>query len=619
MEETSQQAASPTDAASASPNPAQSYSSTFETGRPYQVHHSYIWLSPLAATFAFAAAIVMGNLHNLGQSYEFLKSLGYGGVGFLVAVVVLVLLATYGVLTVIHVLAYRNLSFVFDEKEFSLYSGIITKKHVHVPYARVQSVNHRATLVQRLFGVCTVTIDTAGGSANKAVRVPYVQLGVGERIRTDLFVRKAAAIAGEHARVAYLDEADRLVAEGLQGVRRSAQDARTRGPVSPGQLAADRSQVPIPSNVLDSAAADVSAWRGAFAGNIVGMEPVSYEFGLTNRELALTSMSHGSAVVLSATFGAMGLIGAMTGFMGVMLLVVFAVVGWIAGIVRIALSFGGFRACRRGDRIEVERGLLQHEFSGIDIDRVQSVVVRQSFVRRCMGYCEVSLGRVDTATDEQSKNSGAKLNRHGLVVHPFVKADRVDELLANLIPEFSEMPVRTDLRPLPDISLRRAIMRRCIWRNAALWTAAAFAIVQVVSSAMRTRSSAVNLDPDGAAFLQVLDGSFVAIYIVCALITIALGISAVLWKKHSGFAFNHGYTAVRNDGLHTEFVVVPRRKIQSGYTRSNPFQRHGRVASVVVTTAAGVGSTSTLLWDVRREQGEAWLDWLVPRGSIEVD
>lgn len=574
--------------------------STFETGKRYQVHHTYIWLSPLASTFAVTAAAVVGFIKSIGQWYEALKELGYSGAGFIVLCVLGALLVIYAIFVVIHVFAYRNLSFVFDEKEFSLYSGIITKKRVHIPYARVQSVNHRSNIAQRLFGLCSVSIDTAGGAANKAVWVPYVSLGVGERIRADLFMRKAAATAGAHAQVVYRPGSDGSA---------SAMDEEVQ---PDGRTATSSTAV---YNAFDAAVSDVGAWRGAWAGGAAEMAPVSYEIGLNNKELALTTISHGSTATLAAVAGAAGVLGVIVGQLGLVFFIFVLVFGWISGMARIALGFGGFHARRRGDRIEVERGLLQREFSGIDVDRIQSVIVRQSFIRRCMGYCEVSLGRVDTAGDESSKNSGAKLNHHGLIVHPFIRLDRVDALVAGLIPEFAEVPTRADMAPLPPISLRRAIMRRCIWRNGALWTALCVAVLHGMFLMSTGVSSTIPLDAETTVSASSVGWGFIVTYIVCAVVTVFLAVSAVLWKKGSGFAFDRGYVVIRNDGLTTALVIVPRQKVQSGATRDNPFQRHAGVTSIIVTTAAGVGGTSTRLWDVRAEEGADWLDWVEPRGN----
>lgn len=67
----------------------------------------------------------------------------------------------------------------------------------------------------------------------------------------------------------------------------------------------------------------------------------------------------------------------------------FIVIVWVLSVIASCIGYGGFRARRRESRIEVEYGLLQHTFQGVDIERVQAVVVTQSFIRRIFGYCEV--------------------------------------------------------------------------------------------------------------------------------------------------------------------------------------------------------------------------------------
>ena len=92
-----------------------------------------------------------------------------------IGAIVLGLVLIIGLVALFQWLSYKHLYYIMGPEEFNLYSGIFNKKRVHVPYQRIQSVDQRASLLQRVFGVCTVSIDTAGGSNNKAVQVPYVQ------------------------------------------------------------------------------------------------------------------------------------------------------------------------------------------------------------------------------------------------------------------------------------------------------------------------------------------------------------------------------------------------------------------------------------------------------------
>ena len=605
------------------------YPSTFQTGRAYRVHHSYIWLMPLNAALAVAVVLLANAAQNFVELYAGLNRVGMdiGMVPFALLSFFGILAVAYAVVAALHAWSYRHLWYQFDEREFSVYSGIFSKKRVHVPYARVQSVNHKAGVLQRIYGVCTVTVDTAGGSSNKEIRIPYVGLGVGERIRAELFARKAATQADGAACLVYRDPCAR---EHLSGT--AADDGRKTACGSSASPPAPASAAPVPpgetpaagaaSNVLDDAAADVIDWRGAFGGAQPGMEPERYRFGLTNGELFLTCASHSAAVGASATVGVFALFGmALFDAAGVLLIPAFLVlvaIGWLAGMVPIVLRYGGFSTCRRGSRIEVEQGLLQRRYSGIDVARVQSVVIRQSFVRRWMGYCEVSLGRIDAASGEGGTSD--QLNAEGLVIHPFVKLDRVDQLLDGLLPEFAERPRPDDLVGLAPVALRRGLIRRCIWYNPALYCALGLLAARLAYRAFILPDLAGAFSHSRATIgAQSIDQAFLLGYVLCAAATAVIAVGTVLWRNESGFALNHAFACIFNSGLATEYVLVPRQKVQFGYTRSNPFQRLARTSSLNMVTAAGVESTRTRLYDVRQEDADAWLLWMEPRGAAHTD
>ena len=72
---------------------------------------------------------------------------------------------------------------------------------------------------------------------------------------------------------------------------------------------------------------------------------------------------------------------------------------------------------------------------------------------------------------------------------------------------------------------------------------------------------------------------------------------------------------VTNGGLARESVTFPRKKIQFAYTKTNPFQRLARTATIVAVTAAGVGGTKVSLVDAGREEAFSWLAWAMPGGQ----
>lgn len=595
------------------------YTVTFETGRHYKVHKSYIWVGPLLAL----AAVVVVVLLNGGSSWAELFMLvqeGYLGVDILWAVLFVLggFLLLWLVIVGIYALAYKHMSFAFDPLEFSFYSGVFVKKRVHMPYEKVQSVNHRASLVQRLVGVCSVTIDSAGGSANKAVRVPYVTLSVAERLRNDLFVRKAAVAAG--VPVAYAG--DEAVAVGVAAFG-GAPMPPVGAPVPPGAVGPEAAGAPQGGapNIIDDAFQPVGDWRGLYGGAVAAEEPVSFEYSLSNKELVLASLSHPGPLVAGlcvalAVLACLGIALTQSDWFSTVLLafavpavLVAAIVVWLLGSLGVLLGYGGFKVRRRGSRIEVERGLITRNFSGIDMDRIQFIEVRQSLLRRLLRHSELSLGRIDTASQNSSQNK--ENATRGLLIHPFVANGSVPALLDGLLPEFADRPAEDACAKLPPKALGRNIRRRCLWFNWMLWAALlclgfwALMMHLILADEPALTSEAARLIFDRAV------GSAAVVAAVAIGLSVAYyAVSAVLWARHSRYGWNDRYLLLRNDGLYTALCIIPRNKIQGGSTRDNPFQRRVGLTTLRAVTAAGVSHTAVQLIDVPAEEGSAYLEWL---------
>lgn len=360
----------------------------------YSLHHCYIWLG----TVRVAPLIYACGLSSLPGLINLAAVMGVAPSFTVIAALLLLLVATLAVCAVVlgvRAWEYRYTWYEFDETEFSFYSGILSKHRTHVPYAKIQSVNERASLLQRLAGVCTVAIDTAGGANNKAVMVSYVERSAAEYLRRELFLRKQ-----KEAGVAPSDSAH----------------------VAPSSIAQQ-------DNVLDGAAAVLDDMRGVFAKSEVDTGLVTCEYGLGNKELFLSALCGKSsfAVALLTVIAAVAtviscfveanLLNDQTAFFVAgmakqhavlacalvgLFIVGCLIVAWVLCLLATCLSYGGFRARRRGGRIEVERGLITHVFSGIDVDRIQSVHIHQTLFQRLLKSCSVSYGRVGAASGEDS-------------------------------------------------------------------------------------------------------------------------------------------------------------------------------------------------------------------------
>jgi len=640
----------------------------------YKVHSSFIWLGGLQTAFSLLVLFVVIFFSSIFAELGSAMQNNPMGIMLIVVAILVLFIVLAGLVLLIRYFSYKHLWFEMDEDEFSLYSGILSKKRVHVPYMRIQSVNQRASLIQRIAGVCTVHIDTAGGAQNKAVVVPYLRKSDAEWLRTQLFYQKQVLLQGHAAasaaKAAMTPGASLPAPAGQPVVSAAAMPpppapaAPVGAPVIPGSMPAmapgmTPGAIPgaIPGappgaypgapgypaypvtgatgagNVLDTPAGIMSDMRGVFGGAGFDLGAESYSYGLSNKELVLTGMSNstGFAVIILTVIG--GLIG--VGFMlmetyigqqigregaeiisslvGQFILptiiggfIIVILITWLLSVGGTCLNYGGFTARRRGSRVEVEHGILQHRFDGVDIDRVQSVIIKQSFIRRLIGYCEISLGKINALTDSQQQQNNAQTAlQRGLVVHPFVKVDRVPEILAGLVPEFADVPAPADAIKLPKVSLRRALLRRTIILGNGFWTAVIIAVIHICLILF--------LPPADLADASIyINAIAVVLYILCAVILILDAIAAVLWFRRSNFAYNQHFMQISNGGFSFESVSIPRKKIQFGFVRSNPFQRMSKVITINVRTAAGVGGTNLRLLDTHEADAELWFDWLHP-------
>lgn len=574
-------------------------------GEKHHVHNSYIWLGGLSIVLIVFIAMFFSLFSSFVGEAAVLMGSDEAQFVFIVVTAICIgsLVLVAAIAFFFQWLAYKNLYYVIGPDEFNLYKGIFNKTRVHVPYGKIQSVDQKATLLQRIFGVRTLYIDTAGGAKNKAIIVPYLTKHDAEWLRGELFARKSGRAPASPA------DAPQTSTKGAQG------------------------------NVLDAGQQLWDELPGVFAGESCAELAPSFEYGLSNKELALAGISNttsfavivfGIVAVLSQIISGLfdifpddsNEISAMVTSTGSRMLesdivaVVVMALGllafiWIVNVIGTCIGYGGFKAARRGSRVEVQYGLLQHTFQGVDIDRVQAVVVKQSFIRRLMGYCEITLSKVDAAS--QGDGSNKKQVSNGIVVHPFVKLDRAPDIIAGLVPEFDV--ALSDAHPVAPVALRRALIRRCIVQGTGFWLALVTLVVQL---AFGTRYATDLLMLDRGISVLAFDpvvSVCTLVYVIAALITIVSAISAVLWARGSSFVYDERFTRIVNGGFTITTTTIPRRKIQFGYLKSNPLQRRARTVTLNARTAAGIGGTTVSLIDVRQEDGEAWIKWLEPRSA----
>lgn len=90
------------------------------------------------------------------------------------------------VLLVIHaILYYLNFKFHVEKDSFILRKGYLRKQELNIPFERIQSVNYKANVLQRLLKVVSLEIDTAG-SVKKELNIIALERDFAEALKNTL-------------------------------------------------------------------------------------------------------------------------------------------------------------------------------------------------------------------------------------------------------------------------------------------------------------------------------------------------------------------------------------------------------------------------------------------------
>jgi putative membrane protein len=346
--------------------------------------------------------------------------------------------------------------------------GLFIRKRLTVPRDRVQSVDTSAGIVQRLFGVQKLVIETAG-SRKPEVVLNAVTVAEAERIRAAMV--KGASDAGAPESGPSQDGADSPPHEPGAGGAAAGTDERT---ISPGAVY----RVPFGRILLYSATSG-----RIFLSLVIIMALYSqaedwlWNLGLFDAIAAEALTPSGAAdwmLLAAAAF----------------------VIIWLLGTAVITAKEFGFTIERHGGKLLIRRGLLERKQFTVALERIQAIHVHQNLLRRLFGCASVSL-----VTYASIKKDG---QIHSLLC-PLVPMRELPELLESFTSEagWPESFYRPGLEALtgyiafPIAVASIAAVPGLIWIPGGYgWTALALPAVALLFGFLRHRQAGWHLRDD---------------------------------------------------------------------------------------------------------------------------
>jgi putative membrane protein len=268
------------------------------------------------------------------------------------------------------VLAWRMTTYAIGEETVHLRRGILFRQQRHARLDRLQSVDIRQPLVARFFGLCELTLETAGGT-DSGIAIGFLKGSDADALRAELLARAAGLkVAGTTPRDQAHDAGPR---DAVQDAAEPAEapEASPYGPAA--QVSLEAPQVPVLSVPLGRLIASVVR-SGAMITLVVWALAVLVVVIATG-EFAVMSAS------LPAVLGAGGyLFGRLTG------------------------EFD-FRVAISPDGVRLRHGMLETRSQTIPPGRVQAVRLVQSVLWRGRDWWRVQVNVAGYGGESEEKNS----------------------------------------------------------------------------------------------------------------------------------------------------------------------------------------------------------------------
>ncbi len=270
------------------------------------------------------------------------------------------------------ILSWYRFTYRVEGGELRIEHGIFVKKKRYIPIEKIQTIDVSAGLIQRLFGLVKIQIETAGGGDEAEAVLSAITSEEADQLRVTLTNSSDSQDESE----------DSLIMEQFTlGARDLFIMASTSGGIG----------------VVISAIF-------AFITQFDELLPTDYVYGVAQNIIK-------SGFVLIS--------------IGIFFVVFFS---WLISILNTSVKFGNYKLIKKGDNLLITRGLLEKRELTIPINRIQAVRIQENLVRQLLGYATVYI--------EVAGGTMGKGEDYSTILLPIIRTKEVPKFLALFTPEF---------------------------------------------------------------------------------------------------------------------------------------------------------------------------------------
>ncbi|WP_404348990.1 PH domain-containing protein [Sutcliffiella horikoshii] len=332
------------------------------------------------------------------------------GEGFFGVIYIAVMVLWFAGLIAIGVISWYRFYYWIEDGELRMEYGVFVKKRRFIPQERIQTLDTSEGIIQRIFGLVKVQIETAGGGTEAEASLTAVTKEEASRLREALLYYKNKAEAlGENLEV--------------YGPKLPIQQEPNEEPVEKPTYKASWKTLFIvgtTSGGIGVVLSAVIAFTSQF-DQIVPYEDIIDRFGMVLQ----TSVYFIASIVFVVLF-----------------------MSWLISIVMTMFKYGNFTVTKHHDELQISRGIIEKRQLTISLKKIQAIRISQNILRQPFGYATVYV--------ESAGSSGGKESDFSTILFPLLKVSEVEAHLKEFVPSYL---LTQEVHGLPKRSVIRYLIR----------------------------------------------------------------------------------------------------------------------------------------------------------------
>ncbi|MFN2373034.1 MAG: PH domain-containing protein [Cyclonatronaceae bacterium] len=273
------------------------------------------------------------------------------------------------------VVRWYRFTYRVEDDELRIEHGLLVRRKKYIPKERIQVIDVRSGIIQRMFGLVSLTVQTAGDNRS-----------------------------GAEINALTLEDAN-LLKELLNGDKKTAGGGEETGMEV---LPPDEAWVLQPRHLFIAA---TTAGSFGIALSVIGTIFSQVQQSIDEEEMA----EYMERFILSA------------GQFWVTIIAGLVIAAWLLSFFGTLIRFYNFRLIKQHQGLVVKSGLFEQKTVSIPFHRIQAVRVVEGILRQPFGYATIYL---------ESAGYGDEAGNRSTIIAPLMKKRDVQDFIAQMLPEF---------------------------------------------------------------------------------------------------------------------------------------------------------------------------------------